>query len=390
MPSSDSNIAAEIQWPRHLWQTPAVHDAPGFDDQTSRGLTPLFYDGLPFGGQPTRVFAWYGEPESSEKSPAILLVHGGGGTAFCDWVQLWRNRGYAALAMDLCGCVPRGEARKWERHPYAGPGGFGGFDQVDWPAEDQWTYHAVGAVIAGHSLLRSRPGVIADRIGITGVSWGGFISCIVAGVDWRLRFAAPVYGCGFLQAASGWLKEFNDMGPQRAARWSALWDPSNFLPACQAPMLWVNGTNDTAFWMPSWQRSYRLSAAPRALCLRVRMPHGHEPGQQPSEIHAMAEHHTRGGPPLATIFDQGMGGSSLWCRARHETPIVRAELNWTTDASTWPDRQWHCAPASWDAGTGTATAPLPESATVAYLNLFDIHDCVTSSEHIDCLEGQAT
>ncbi len=36
----------------------------------------------------------------------IVLIHGGGGTAFSDWVWLWAKRGYAAIAMDLSGHRP--------------------------------------------------------------------------------------------------------------------------------------------------------------------------------------------------------------------------------------------------------------------------------------------
>jgi hypothetical protein len=45
----------------------------------------------------------------------MVLIHGGGGTAFADWVRLWTGRGYAAIAMDLCGCVPRKMKNGWER-----------------------------------------------------------------------------------------------------------------------------------------------------------------------------------------------------------------------------------------------------------------------------------
>ena len=38
---------------------------------------------------------------------AVVLVHGGGGTAFSEWVKLWAKRGYAAIAMDLAGCGPK-------------------------------------------------------------------------------------------------------------------------------------------------------------------------------------------------------------------------------------------------------------------------------------------
>jgi hypothetical protein len=39
-----------------------------------------------------------GEP--GRKVPGIVLLHGGGGTAFESWVKLWVDRGYAAIAID--------------------------------------------------------------------------------------------------------------------------------------------------------------------------------------------------------------------------------------------------------------------------------------------------
>lgn len=72
-------------------------------------LTPLFYAGLPFRGEPTRVFAWLGMPTGADPGhpvPGIVLVHGGGGTAFRDWAQLWVKRGYAVIAMDIGENIP--------------------------------------------------------------------------------------------------------------------------------------------------------------------------------------------------------------------------------------------------------------------------------------------
>src|SRR5438105_12928216 len=46
-------------------------------------LTSLYYEGEPYRGKPTRVFAYLARPEKVEgKLPAMVLVHGGGGTAF--------------------------------------------------------------------------------------------------------------------------------------------------------------------------------------------------------------------------------------------------------------------------------------------------------------------
>ncbi|MHB9134390.1 MAG: alpha/beta hydrolase family protein [Armatimonadota bacterium] len=370
------------------WDLTALHDAPrtypaaGFDEP---GVTGLFFDGLPFQGRATRVFAWMGLPApGSAPAPAMVLVHGGGGTAFAEWVRLWTERGYAAIAMDLNGQAPRGDYSNWQRHDWAGPlgisnGGQGGFDQLDWPVGDQWAFHAVAAVIRAHSLLRSDPRVDAARIGLTGISWGGYTTCLAAGVDQRFRFAVPVYGCGFLTEDSCWLPQFADMGAERAARWAAQWDPAVYLPHVTAPMLWVTGTNDFAYPLGSLQKSYRLPATPRTLCLRVNMPHGHHgPGENPAEIHAYANAHLCGGLPLAQLTAQGMDGRTQWVTFHSDVPVVRAELNYTADTGPWQARQWVTVTAHME--DGLASAAIPPEATAWYLNLLDARELVVSSE----------
>ena len=83
------------------------------------GVEPIFVEGEPWHGKPTRVFAWWGLPKgasAAQKVPAMVLVHGGGGTAFATWVKTWNDRGYAAIAMDTCGAIPQGE-RDGRAHP---------------------------------------------------------------------------------------------------------------------------------------------------------------------------------------------------------------------------------------------------------------------------------
>lgn len=382
---------------RALSQVPEVF--PAGDELKADGVKSFFYAGPTFKGKPTRIFAYYGVPPTADenpgadssqvntekKYPAIVLIHGGGGTAFDRWVKLWNSRGYAA--MDLCGCVPKGSYGKWQRHDQAGPQGWdASFDQIDDPIEDQWTMHAVSAVALAHSLIRSYPEVDAERIGVTGISWGGYLTCIVAGVDQRFQFAAPVYGCGFLGENSAWLPRFATLGPEKAQRWLELWDPSQYLPKARMPMLWVNGTNDFAYPMDSWQRSYRLLPVetPRTLCLRIRMPHGHGPaGENPKEIQVFADSCVNGGRPLVKITAQGFDDGQTWAQFRAEDKLVKAELCFTRDSGKWQERQWLTAPAEVDADSHRVSAQVPEDATVFYLNLFDDRDCVVSTEHVE-------
>ena len=348
---------------------------------TEPGVRALYYESVPWRGKPTRVFAYYGAPKGT-KLPAMVLVHGGGGTAFAEWVRMWNQRGYAAIAMDTCGAAPEAATAKsrWnpprKHHEQGGPMGWGGFDQIEEPLTDQWTYHAVAAAVRAHSLIRSFPEVDPKRVGVTGISWGGYLTSILSGVDPRFRFAIPVYGCGFLGEDSAWLKTFAEMGKERSAKWLAEWDPSVYLPASKMPMLWVNGTNDFAYPLPSHQKSYRLTKGPRTLAIRVGMKHGHGEGARPGEIFAFADSMVGKGPALAKITRAT--ASAVEYRAKR--PVARAELNYTVDKGNWQERKWKTVEARLDARRHKAEAAVPEGATAWYFNLFDEQGLVVSSE----------
>ena len=136
--------------------------------------------------------------------------------------------------------------------------GWGGFDQIDQPREDQWTYQAVAKIVLAHSLLRSLKEVDPDRTGVTGISWGGYLTCIVAGVDSRFKLAVPVYGCGFYRQTV-FKDQLAKLSPEQADRWMAWWDPSAYLGGAGMPMLWVTGSNDFAYTLNALQPSYRLA-----------------------------------------------------------------------------------------------------------------------------------
>jgi dienelactone hydrolase len=360
-----------------MLQAPRTRPAEGF---SAEGVEAVFYDGLPWKGKPTRVFAWIGVPKlpPGEKAPGIVLVHGGGGTAFDGWVRLWTSRGYAAIAMDTCGTVPKGSYGKWERHEAGGPPG-NDFQTAKGPAADQWNYHAVADAVLAHSLLRSRPEVDPDRIGLTGISWGGYLACIVSGLDDRLKFVAPVYGCGFLGDNSVWKPEIDKLG-ETGRRWLELWDPSHYLPLGTMPKLWVTGTNDFAYPLDSLRKSYRAAGGASTLCVRLRMPHGHGPaGEGPEEIQVFADSILKGGRRLAEVSSIVRDGSNLRAAFIGGGPGSTAQLLYTKADGPWHDRPWETAEARVDQAAHAIEAELPAGATAYFLNLVDSDGRVVST-----------
>src|SRR5262249_12728073 len=111
----------------------------------------------------------------------------------------------------------------------------------------------------------------------------GYLTCIVAGLDDRLKAAVPVYGCGFLHENSVWLPRMKALPEDWSDEWVKQYDPSRYVGQAKMPVLFVNGTNDFAYPLDSYQKAYRL-VKDRQLCVTVNMPHGHPQGWAPVEI----------------------------------------------------------------------------------------------------------
>ena len=377
--------AADLPWSlRDLQNTPQSWEATSPEPDVKA----IWIAGPPYKGKPTRAFAYYGIPSGNALAPGMVLIHGGGGTAFAEWVRMWNREGFAAIAIDTVGTLPaRAEKNPWnparQRHEHSGPAGWGDFVNVDAPVTDQWSYHAVAVAILAHSFLRAQPGVDSRRIGVTGISWGGYLTSIVASLDSRFRFGIPVYGCGFLSEDSAWLKDFAKLGEERTRKWIRLWDPSSYLPLGRRSMLWINGTNDFAYVMPSWQKSYRLPKGERVLSLQVRMKHSHPDGAKPPEIFAYAKARLKNGPEMIRIDSQGVSGQQAWAVYKNGTTPQTAELCFTRDTGKWQERKWETVPASVDPKRRRVTAVVPDEARVYYLNLIDDRGLIVSTEHLE-------
>ena len=379
-----ARLAAPKSWP--------VEDGTISNDYGRvEGVRPIWIEGEDCCGKPTRVFAWWGLPEGASagrKVPAMVLVHGGGGTAFARWVKTWTDRGYAAIAMDNCGGAPRGErdGRPHPRHAWSGPYGWQdsrGYGQGE--LTDEWPYQAVSAVIRCHSFLRNRPEVDAVHVGLTGISWGGYLTSIVMGVDTRFAFAAPVYGCGWYDLNSEWDRIFRNSKWNVEAkttasarldygRWLRDWDARNFIGGTTCPVLRCNGTRDLFYTAEMTELSTAALPAKTVSLLSIKnpMPHGHAPTGDPKEIAAWADHFLKGGPKPLEITGAERRDARLSVRFRgNDDRAVAAELLYTTDVNVPnKDRTWKTSPASKDdLADGEVGFAVPGSAQLFFANV---------------------
>jgi len=370
------------------WDLKALSTAPAFKwcDSKVKGARALHYSGPAYKGKPTRVFAYYSTPgtlagdTSKDKNlPAVVLVHGGGGTAFDQWARLWAKRGYAAISMDLGGCGPK-KKRLADGGPDQGDGTkFGAIDQ---PNTDQWTYHAVANVILAHSLIQSFAEVDAKRTALTGISWGGYLTCIVMGLDNRFKASVPVYGCGFLHENSAWLGWFKKMSDDKQrAKWVRLWDPSSYAGSASMPVLFVNGGADFAYPPDSHAKTAALVKAPgKNMHFVPNLRHGHFFGR-PKAVEVFIEHYLKGGVALPVVGPAAVAGDKAAATVTTKTKLSSASLCYTTSkpAGNNRARKWTEIPATIIDNRITADAP-PKDAVAWFLTVTDQRKVLVSSE----------
>ncbi len=344
----------------------------------------LLYHGEPYQGKPTQVFAYYASPVTvgletdgnGKTFPGVVLVHGGGGQAFAQWAEIWARRGYAAIAMDLAGC---GEDGKRLRDGGPDQSDQTKFRAIDGPLKDQWSYHAVADVLLAHSLLLSFPEVDQDRTAVTGISWGGYLTCIVAGLDQRFKVAMPVYGCGFLQQNSAWVKpQFDQMTPEQVTQWVALWDPSRYIGSATMPVVFLNGTNDFAYPMDSYAKTCRLVTGETNYSIQLRMNHGHI--FEFPEFFVFIDQYLSGGTPMPKIARPTIDQGTVSAKVTSQTQLVSARLHFTTGPHVEnPTRPWTTKPLEIKEDVLVGEAPPPD-ATVWYVDVTDERKVLSSSE----------
>ena len=199
----------------------------------------------------SEISALIARPVQSGRYPGILLLHGGAGHAQESIAVDWANRGFVVLAPDLPGI---GDAAKKPNAAGAWKGKYGEDHFLVAPdVTSSGIFDGVLAAVQSLYLLRAQPDVNPARVGVTGVSWGGYATITVAGLAHKDVYAAyAIYGSGHFDLGSAFQRDALSKLPlEQSQAWMDQLDARNYTSGITSEFFEAAATNDTFFWVPA-------------------------------------------------------------------------------------------------------------------------------------------
>ena len=341
-----------------------------YQQQTlSDGFESFYFDGATYQGKPTRVFAYYKKPEGEGPFPAMVLVHGGGGSAYKKWITKWNSAGFAAISIAVegqTGTLTGNKKPKWQQHDQGGPSRAGIYNDSAKPLTGQWMYHATAATINAHNLLRSFANINPKKIGLSGISWGGVITSTVMGFDQRFAFAIPIYGSGFLAGMD------NQYGKALKNNniYREVWEPALRIAKFKKPTFWLTGLKERHFSLDAQASTYKLVSAEHIHSIQPALKHGHIAGWTPKEPYLFAQA-VINNEPLVSFYQQKRSKDTISIRVKEFNDISVSSLYYTNDTGHTSERKFTKLPVTVkkEETSILLTSPLPLTATAWFFNI---------------------
>ncbi|MBA3686872.1 MAG: dienelactone hydrolase family protein [Planctomycetes bacterium] len=225
-------------------------------------------------------------------SPVVIHLPGGTQTVAHQDLIWWARRGFACASFDWqIGAYPDHDPARKSIWPEGTKGQCA--DTADTAqAVMPLAIRSVGVLI---DWLTSWPAADAQRIGLAGISWGGYLTWAAAAWESRVRALVPVYGCGGL---------FEPGHPCRspvpqplAEHWARWWDPFGTVDQIVAPVCFLSGTNDFFGIHDHAHRLLTRVGAPHRRSLVANANHHLSAGESALAL-AWMRQHLADGPPV--------------------------------------------------------------------------------------------
>ena len=282
----------------------------------------------------TEVDAWLVRPpgfDEGKKYPTLLTIDGGPfsqyGTGFFDEVQVYAGAGYCVLFSNPRG--GSGYSEEWGRAIRGSGDGSGpGWGSVD--------YEDVMGVV--DTALEQYPFLDAERLGVLGGSYGGYLTSWVVGHTKRFKAALSERSVNHLVSAFGssdlfWIFERQFGGPmwENVDDWLRM-SPATYARDIETPLLVVHSENDLRCNIEQGEHLFTLLRLLGKETEMLRFPaEGHELSRSGSPIHrvqrfeAILEWFGRGETHPEGARNEGHGSRDRHHRRRGVAQL-RAEL----------------------------------------------------------------
>ena len=200
------------------------------------------------------IYGVVASPAAAGRYPALLVFHGGSSCAgdVEGFVRRYAGLGYVAMAIDLPGiCDPAKAPLSGGPWKLRWRGRDARFD-IDGGIDSSTLVDAIAAALEGYNLLGSLENVDKGKMGITGFSWGGYTTTIMAGLlGNRVKAAYSVFGCGFYEKGSNWKDSLAAMPAALRENWLKYFDAGRRAGSIRCPYFVEASSNDKYFWPPA-------------------------------------------------------------------------------------------------------------------------------------------
>ena len=143
-------------------------------------------------------------------------------------------------------------------------------------------------------------------------------------------------------------------------------------------MLFLNGSNDGAYPLDSYAKTYELVQSAKNIAIKPAMPHGHI--FDVPEALIFIDSVLQGGVPLPKVTRSSIDGGKVNADIETETTLASAELHFTTAPhSENSKRAWSVQPLTIDGRKINGNSP-PAEATAWFISVKDQRGALVSSE----------